>query len=133
MIAFIYMAGGLLLGYTLAVGSFLVVTLGIASAAPAFTVREYRIRTGYKLLQDILWLGCTFLGGLAAATLVGEFYPIIVDILLTAGLIAVLWRNAWEARQRGLPHQILMSVMTAAGVLLGFVLANELLLKPPAR
>ena len=133
MIAFIYMAGGLLLGYTLAVGSFLVVTLGIASAAPAFAVREYRIRTRYKLLQDVLWLGCTFFAGFAAAALVGEFYPVIVDLLLTAGLVAVLWMNAWEARQRGLPHQILMSMVTAAGVATGFILAYELLMKPSAK
>ena len=131
MIAFIYMALGLLLGYTLAVGSFLVATMGIASAAPAFAVREYRIATGYKLLQSALWLGCTFLGGLAAALLVGDFYPVIEAVLLAAELIAVLWMNTWEARQRGLPHQILMSVMTVAGVTLGFLLAY-VLLKPVA-
>jgi hypothetical protein len=126
------MAGGLLVGYTIVIACFLVATMGIASAAPNFAVEQYRIRNAYKLVQALLWLVCTFAGAFAAALLIDGIYPVISASLLAAGLIAVLWRNSWEARQRGLPHQLLMSAMSAAGVALGFVTAYELFLKPGA-
>ncbi len=129
MIAAIYMAGGLLVGYTIIVASFMVATMGLASAAPTFAVQGYCIRKSYKILQAFLWLLCTFAGAFTAALLLGEIYPVISALLLAAGLIVVLWRNTWEARQRGLPHQILMSAMSVAGVVLGFVAAYEFSLK----
>lgn len=119
-----YIAGGLLVGYSVAVAIFLVVTLGLASAAPRFAVQEYRLRTGYKLLQEILWTGCTSLGGFAAALVVGGIYTLGAAALLSALLIAVLWKNSWEARQRGLAHQLLMSMATVTGVGFGFVMAH---------
>jgi hypothetical protein len=41
---------------------------------------------------------------------------------LAAILVAVLWRNVWEMRQRGLGHQLVMSVGSVAGVALGFMI-----------
>lgn len=125
MIEAAYIAGGLLLGYSVSVAMFLVATLGLASAAPAFAVRGYRLRTGYKLLQQVLWMGCTFAGGFAAALVVGDIYTLGAAALLAAVLIAVLWKNSWEARQRGLAHQLLMSMATVTGVGLGFVMAHR--------
>jgi hypothetical protein len=46
----------------------------------------------------------------------------LVGVLLVGILNAVLWLNAWEMRQRGLGHQISMSIASAAGVAVGFML-----------
>lgn len=120
-----YIAAGLVLGYSVCVAMFLISTLGVASAAPDFAVREYRLRSGYKLLQEVLWMGCTLVGGFAAALIVGGNYPLGAALLLSGLFITVLWKNAWEARQRGLAHQLLMSIATVTGVMLGFVLAHR--------
>jgi len=37
-------------------------------------------------------------------------------------LVGVLWMNAWEMRQRGLGHQLAMSLVSAAGVAVGFLI-----------
>ena len=47
--------------------------------------------------------------------------------LLAASLIGMLWFNTWEARQRGMAHQILMSLVSILGVVGGYWLANHFL------
>ena len=48
--------------------------------------------------------------------------PWFSGALLAGAMILVLWTNAWEMRQRGAVHQILMSLMSVAGVAGGYVL-----------
>jgi hypothetical protein len=38
----------------------------------------------------------------------------------------MLWINTWEARQRGIAHQLLMSVVSLLGVAAGFKLKSTL-------
>jgi hypothetical protein len=52
-------------------------------------------------------------------------YPWLSATLLAVILILVLWTNTWEMRQRGLANQLLMSVMSIAGVATGFVLRMQ--------
>ena len=130
IVSLTYIALGVFLGYTITVSMFLVATIGIASGVPRFAVHEYRITTRYKLLQDLLWLGCTAVGSFGAAVLAGPSNLIEAACVLAATLLFVLWRNTWEVRERGLPHQILLSVVTAAGITLGSVLAYQVLFKP---
>jgi hypothetical protein len=57
-----------------------------------------------------------------AALINGPSHPWLVGAALVAILVGVLWRNAWEMRQRGLGHQISMSLVSAVGVATGFFL-----------
>jgi hypothetical protein len=122
MIPGVLIAVGLAVGYTVTVGLAMVATFALTAASPAFVVREYRIRQRYKLVQELLWLACATAGGYATATVTGTVYPWLSAILLAVMLILVLWTNTWEMRQRGLANQLLMSVMSIAGVATGFVL-----------
>lgn len=122
MITASYIALALFLGYAVAVGLSMAATFGITAASRSFVSRNYRIRTQYKYVQDAVWLVCTAAGGYAAALVYGGSHPWLVGVLLVGILNAVLWLNAWEMRQRGLGHQISMSVASAAGVAVGFML-----------
>ena len=42
--------------------------------------------------------------------------------MLVVILIGVLWSNTWEVAQRGLGHQVMMTIATVAGVGAGLVL-----------
>ncbi len=112
MIAWTQIALALLLGYGLTVGCLLVATFGLASASPGFVVREYRIRAGYKRLQALIWLLCVAAGAFLTCAVAQGAHPWIVPGLLAAIFIGMLWRNTWEARQRGMAHQILMSLVS---------------------
>jgi hypothetical protein len=117
-----YIALALFLGYAVTVALSMAATFGITAASRSFVSKNYRIRTGYKYVQDAVWLVCATAGGYAAALINGGSHPWIVGPGLAAILIGVLWLNAWEMRQRGLGHQISMSLASAAGVAAGFML-----------
>jgi len=51
--------------------------------------------------------------GYVSALVNGDSHSLLVGSGLTVILIAVLWRNVWEMRQRGLGHQLVMSVGSA--------------------
>lgn len=112
----------LVAGYAVTVGLYLLLTLGIASASPAFVAENFRLRNRYKLVNDLVWLLCTMTGSFATALVGGAILPWTLGTLLAAVLIAMLWKNSWEARQRGLPHQLLMTVLTVVGVAAGYAL-----------
>lgn len=121
LIAISYIALALFLGYTVAVVLSMAATFGITAASRSFVSKNYRIRRRYKFLQDGVWLLCATAGGYVSA-LVNGGSPWAVGSGLVAILVSVLWLNAWEMRQRGLGHQISMSVASAAGVTAGFLL-----------
>ncbi|MEI9977937.1 MAG: hypothetical protein WDN23_02890 [Edaphobacter sp.] len=117
-----YVVLALSLGYVVTVALTMAATFGMTAASPTFAAKDHRIRRSYKYAQDAIWLLCTTAGGYAASLINGQAYSWIVAPSLSAILIAILWVNAWEMRQRGLGHQIVMSLAAIAGVTTGFFL-----------
>jgi|SRR5580704_11034490 hypothetical protein len=122
MITASYIALALFLGYVVTVGLSMAATFGITAASRDFVLKNYRIRTGYKYAQDAVWLVCAGVGGYVTAVVNGPSHPWLVGPALVTILLGVLWMNAWEMRQRGLGHQISLSVASAVGVAAGFLL-----------
>jgi hypothetical protein len=117
-----YIALALFLGYLVAVCLWMAATFGITAVSRSFVSKDDRIRTRYKYAQEAVWLVCATAGGYVAAIVNGQAHPWVVGGGLVAILIGVLWMNAWEMRQRGLGHQISMSIVSAGGVAMGFLL-----------
>ncbi|NYF88607.1 hypothetical protein RBB79_03645 [Tunturiibacter empetritectus] len=123
MITGAFLLVAIVLGYLLTVGLSMAATFSIARFLPDLVARDHRITSTYKLLQDGVWLVCTAVGGFAAALVLGtDHSPWIGSLSLMAVLMGVLWTNTWEMRQRGVGHQMLMSLATVAGVGAGFFL-----------
>lgn len=124
MITGTLIALALILGYLVAAGLSMLVTFAVAKASPEFVARDHMLKTGYRFFQAAVWMVCVTVGGYLSA-LVGAvaMRSWLADALLAALLILVLWSNTWEARQRGLIHQFLMSAVTLAGVAAGHYLA----------
>ena len=125
MITGVLIAAALALGYAVAVALALAATFCIAAARPAFVTKEYRIRQRYKLVQELLWLVCAAAGGYVTAAVSGGAHCWLSGTVLAGMLILVQWTNSWEMRQRGVPNQLLMSVMTVAGVVTCYVLRTQ--------
>jgi hypothetical protein len=122
MITASYIALALFLGYVVAVGLSMAATFGITAASRSLVAKDYRITTRYKYAQDAVWLVCATAGGYVAALINGPSHSWLVGAALVAIFVGVLWRNVWEMRQRGLGHQISMSLVSAVGVAAGFFL-----------
>jgi hypothetical protein len=122
MITAVLIVSALILGYVVAVGLLMAATFGISSRAPGFVAKDYRIRNSYKVVHELTWLVCAAAGGYVAATVSGTTQPWISATSLVAVMILVLWTNTWEMRQRGILHQMLISLVSAAGVAAGFML-----------
>jgi len=123
MITCTFLVLALVLGYLVTAGLSMAATFGVTAALPELAVRNYRITPKYKFIQGGIWLVCTTVGGYLTALVLGKDHsPWIGGIALTVILIGVLWMNVWEMRQRGVGHQILMSIATAVGVTTGFFL-----------
>jgi hypothetical protein len=117
-----YIALALFLGYAAAVTLAMAATFGITAISPDFVSKNNRIRREYKFVQDAVWLVCAIVGGYVSALVNGGSHSLMVGTALAVILVAVLWRNVWEMRQRGLGHQLVMSAGSAAGVALGFMI-----------
>jgi hypothetical protein len=117
-----YIALALFLGYVVAVGLAMAATFGITAASRDLVSKDYRIRTKYKYVQDGVWLVCAMAGGYVSALVSGPSHSWVVGAGLVAILVGVLWMNAWEMRQRGLGHQISMSLVSVVGVATGFLI-----------
>jgi hypothetical protein len=122
MTTVVFTALALVLGYLVAVGLSMAATFGIAAAAPDFVTKSHRLRRRYKFTQNLMWLVCAAAGGYVAAMVAQSAHPWFAGMLLAAAMIAVLWSNSWEMRQRGLAHQAMMSIMSVAGVAAGCML-----------
>ena len=131
MIVWTQISVALFLGYALAVGGLLLATFGLTSSVPpGFVTKQYRVTPKYKRVQALVWLGCVTVGAFVTCAVAQGAHPLLVPGVLAAALLTVLWRNSWEARQRGMAHQILMSVISVAGVAAGFMLAARVLNLP---
>lgn len=123
MITGTFVLFALILGYGVAVGLLMLATFGITKAAPAFVAKGHVLSDGYRVLQEIVWLVCAAVGGYVAAWVAGPAaHPWLAGAALAAVLIVVLWSNTWEVAQRGLGHQIVMTIATIAGVGAGLAL-----------
>lgn len=123
MIADTLAAIAIILGYAVAVSLSMAVTFGITKTAPAFVVKDHLLNPGYKVLQNLVWLLCVTAGAFVAANLAASTAHLLsVGILLALALIGIPWTNAWDVRQRGILHQIVMGALTVAGVAGGFAL-----------
>ncbi len=127
MIGYAILGLSVLAGYCMTVVCALIVTMGIASAAPRFVIANHRVRAGYKLTHETMWFFCVLIGGFVTARVGLGMSQWRQEIGLIGVLLLMLWRNTWEARQRGTAHQILISLLTVAGVLAGFAIRNKLL------
>jgi hypothetical protein len=131
MIVWTQISIALLLGYGLAVGGLLLATFGLtASVPPGFVTKQYRVTPKYKRLQALIWLVCVTAGAFVTCAIAQGAHRWLVSAVLAAAFLTVLWRNSWEARQRGMAHQILMSVISVVGVVAGFQLAMRFLNLP---
>jgi hypothetical protein len=117
-----YIALALFLGYVVAVGLSMAATFGMAAASSSFVSKDNRITRQYKYAQDAIWLVCATAAGYVASLVNGLSYRWVVGPGLVVILVGVLWLNAWEMRQRGLGHQLALTVISAAGVTIGFFL-----------
>jgi hypothetical protein len=119
--AFLLLA--IVLGYLLTVGLSMAATFSITKSWPDLVARDHRITSRYKFLQDGVWLLSAMVGGYATALVLGtDHSPWIGSMALMAVLIGVLWTNTWEMRQRGVGHQMLITLATMVGVGAGFFL-----------
>lgn len=127
MIFTIVTALALLLGYGLTVGCSLVATFGIGSVSRVFVASNHKLTSSYKWLYAVVWLVCAAIGsfGAVAAASLGMISPWIIGAPLAGVLIGMLWINSWESRQRGIAHQLLISVTTLMGVAMGAWLASH--------
>ncbi len=126
MIGFAILGLSVLAGYCVTIASALAGTMGVASAAPRFVIADHRVRGSYKWAHEAMWFCCVMLGGFVTARVGMGLSEWQQELGLTGVLLLMLWRNTWEARQRGLAHQILISLLTVAGVLVGFWVRNRL-------
>lgn len=124
MISLVILAAALVVGYLVTVACSLVVTMAIGSAAPRFVTANSRMRKEYKLAQDVVWMLCAMVGSYVTSRIAGDTAPWLGGAVLSAVLIALLWWNTWEARQRGMAHQILISVLSVCGVATGYYLGQ---------
>ncbi len=126
MIGYAILGLSVLAGYCMTVACALIGTMGIASAAPRFVVADHRVRGTYKLTHEAMWFCCVVVGGFVTARVGLGMSEWRQEIGLIGVLELILWRNTWEARQRGMAHQIVISLLTVAGVLIGFSIRNRL-------
>ena len=126
MVELIVVGLAVLAGYIVAVSLILLSTMAIASAAPRFVIANHRVRGSYKLLHECMWFLSTMSGAVVTARIGAEVQPIRLVLVLSGTLLSILWWNTWEARQRGIAHQVLITILTVAGVVAGVSLATHL-------
>lgn len=123
----VMMALAIAVGYGVTVVISLILTFAVTVALPKFVEADYLIRNGYKLVHEGFWLVAAAVGGYVTAAVVKGIHPLVTELALMAALIWVLWDNSWEARQRGMAHQVLITALTVVGVAGGYVLQTRVL------
>ena len=113
---------GVVAGYVVVVATSLLGTLALSMSFPKFAVSNHRIRSQYKLVHELIWMTCTITGAYVTAMIAKAVHPYLTELALTAALIGILWWNSWEAKQRGIAHQILITILTVVGVSAGYLL-----------
>lgn len=124
----VMMAGALALGYTVTVALSMILTFAVTMSMPRFVQADYLICNSYKLVHESFWLLSAGVGGYVTALVVKGFHPFVTEAALAGALIWVLWENSWEARQRGMAHQVLITALTVIGVAGGYLLERRMML-----
>jgi hypothetical protein len=123
MVTGTFIVVALMVGYIVAVGLSMAASFGIAKAAPGFVVKDHVLKPSYRIAQEIIWLLCVTVGAYLSAWMTEiSLRPMLVAVLLAISLVGILWINTWEMSQRGMGHQIVMSLVSIAGVCAGFTL-----------
>ncbi len=121
----VMMAGAIAAGYAVTVVISMILTFAVAIALPRFVEADHLIRNGYKLVHEGFWLVAAVAGGYTTSLIVKGIHPLVTEAALLAALIWILWDNSWEARQRGMAHQVLITALTVLGVAGGYVLQRQ--------
>ncbi|MBS1800900.1 MAG: hypothetical protein JSS95_13880 [Acidobacteria bacterium] len=112
----------LVLGYVVTVALSMVSTFAIVHFRRGLVVQDRRLRTRYKLLQDLLWIVYSAVGGYLALLAANHAPLPLTAMLLAAILILVLWKNSQETRQVGLLYMLLTSACIIAGIAAAYML-----------
>jgi len=123
----VMMAAALAAGYTVTIALAMIGTFAITMALPKFAEADFLVRNRYKLVHEVLWLLCVAAGGYVASIVGRGIHTMLTEAILAGLLIWILWDNSWEARQRGTPHQILITGSTIAGVAIGYIVQKQML------
>ncbi len=123
----VMMGLGLAAGYLVTVAISMVLTFAVTMALPKFVEADFLIRNRYKIVHELFWLLGAAVGGYTTAMVVKGIHPQVTEMVLIGCLLWVLWDNSWEARQRGMAHQVLITTFTVVGVAGGYVLARHML------
>lgn len=126
MFTVLMMVAALAAGYTVTVVLSMILTFAITMALPKFAEADYLLRNRYKLVHEGLWLACAGVGGYVASLAGRGVHTMLTEALLTGLLIWILWDNSWEARQRGMAHQILITAFTVVGIAAGYMLQKQM-------
>lgn len=113
-------------GYVVTVAISMILTFALTLAMPKFVEADYLVRNGYKVVHEGLWLLCAATGGFVTSLVVKGIHPIVTEALLVGALIWILWENSWEARQRGMAHQVIITAFTVLGVAGGYMLQTQM-------
>ncbi len=122
----VMMALGVAGGYLVTVLISMILTFALTMALPKFVEADHLVRNGYKLVHEGFWLLCAATGGYVTALVVKGIHPLLTEALLVGALIWILWDNSWEARQRGMAHQVLITASTVVGVAGGYLLHTQM-------
>jgi hypothetical protein len=106
----------LILGYVVTVALSMVSTFAIVHLRRSIVLDDNRLSTRYKLLQDLLWVLCSAIGGYLALLVAQHASLLLTAALLAAILIFMLWKNSAETRQVGLLYMLLTSACIVIGI-----------------
>lgn len=123
----VMMALAIAAGYTVTVAISMVLTFAVTLSRPRFVEADYLIRNGYKLVHELFWLLAAGVGGYTTAYIVKAIHPMVTEAALMGVLIWILWDNSWEARQRGMEHQVVITACTVIGVAGGYIMQRQML------
>lgn len=112
----------LVFGYVAVIALMLASTFAIVGLRPALAVENYRLRSPYKLFQDLLWLLFSCIGGYLVAWVATGANPLLAAALLAVIFIRTLWLNHGEAEQNGLIHVLVSSSCIVVGAVAGYAI-----------
>jgi uncharacterized membrane protein YfcA len=112
----------LILGYVVTVTLSMVSTFAIVHFRRGIVVEDRRLTTRYKLLQNLLWIVHSAIGGYLALLVANHAPLLLTAVLLAAILILMLWKNTHETRQVGLLYMLLTSACVVAGIATAYLI-----------
>lgn len=112
----------LIFGYVVTVALVAASTFAIVHLRRDIVLDGRRLSTRYKLLQDLLWILHSAIGGYIALLIAWNASHTLTAALLAVILLVTLWRNSEEARQIGLLHMLAASGSIIIGIAAAYYL-----------